>query len=238
MDVTNCKLYEMYNAWPGTASWTASSGAVFDLRSNALRPANWTSADAAGLSLFAGLVKYDEVASGEIRHAIRFTAPFTRNQYVWPARHHASTLTDVRYPPMGQRFRLKASYDISSFPADTQVILRAMKKYGIILADNGAPWFISGVPDSRWNNTNLMTIRNVLGYNFEAVDVSSLMIDPNSGQARQKTVSVSVNPTSASVVTATSRQFTATVQNSVNQSVTWTVNGVAGGNGEFGYIDA
>jgi hypothetical protein len=187
VDVNNCILYELYYAFPQTASWTAGSGAIYNLNSDALRPDTWTSADAAGLPIMPGLVRYDEVAAGEIRHAIRFTVPQTRRAYVWPARHYASSLTGSQYPPMGQRFRLKASFDISGFPADVQVILRALKKYGMILADNGSAWYISGQPDERWNNSNLATFRNVPGSAFEAVDISSLVINANSGQARQIT---------------------------------------------------
>jgi hypothetical protein len=189
IDVDNCILYELYAAYPQTASWQAGSGAIYSLTSNALRPAGWTSADAAGLPIMPGLAQYDEVAAGAIRHALRFTAPSTQRAYVWPARHYASSLTDPKYPPMGQRFRLKASFDISSFPPDVRVILRALKKYGMMLADNGSAWFISGAPDSRWNNDDLATFRNITGSDFEAVDVSPLMIDPNSGQAIQMGVS-------------------------------------------------
>ncbi len=184
IDTANCILYELYSAYPQTAGWQAGSGAIFDLKSHALRPAGWTSADAAGLPVFPGLVRYDEVAAGEIKHAIRLTVPQTLKGYVWPARHYASSLTDLKYPPMGQRFRLKASFDISGYPADVQVILRALKKYGMILADNGSAWFISGAPDSRWNNNNLSTLSSVLGSNFEAVDDSIFLIDPDSGRAR------------------------------------------------------
>ena len=121
-----------------------------------------------------GLVTYDEVQSGEIKHAIRFTAPQSRREFVWPARHYASSLTGTQYPRMGERFRLKASFDISPYPADVQVILRAMKKYGIMLADNGSAWYISGKPDARWNDDNLHTLGQLLGSNFEAVDATVL----------------------------------------------------------------
>ena len=127
VDVDNCILYELYRAFPQSASWTGDSGAIFDLNSNALRPSTWTSADAAGLPIMPGLVTYDEVLSGEIRHAIRFTAPQSRREFVWPARHYASSLTGTQYPRMGERFRLKASFDTTPYPADVQVILRAMK---------------------------------------------------------------------------------------------------------------
>ena len=186
VDTSTCRLYELYDAWPQPdGSWEADSGAVYDLRSNALRPAGWTSADAAGLPILPGLVRYEEVAAGEIRHAIRFTAPLTRHDFVWPARHFASDWQDSAYPPMGQRFRLRADFDISGFSPETQVILRAMQVYGLILADNGSPWFISGVPDSRWDDETLHAeLGQLRGADFEAVDTSSLMIDPDSGQAR------------------------------------------------------
>jgi len=179
-----CMLYELYQAYPQTnGSWEAGSGATFDLRSNDLRPDGWTSADAAGLPILAGLVRYDEVASGEIRHALRFTAPQTRREYLWPARHYASSLTGQEYPPMGQRFRLRADFDISGFSPEVQVILEAMKRYGIILADNGSAWYISGAPDGRWDNDTLVgELGQVHGSDFEAVDESALMVDPDSGQ--------------------------------------------------------
>ena len=237
-DVNNCILYELYRAFPQTSSWKADSGAIFNLLSNALRPSTWTSADAAGLPIFPGLVRYDEVAAGEIRHAIRLTVPQTQRLFIWPARHYASSLTDPKYPPMGQRFRLRASFDMSSFSAQNQVILRALKKYGMMLADNGSAWFISGAPDERWDNTMLSDLRRVIGSDFEAVDVSSLMIDPNSGQAKQNGVSVTVTPASASVQQSQSFQFTASVQNSTDQSVTWSVNGATGGNATVGYVNA
>ena len=191
-----CKLYELYHAYPqSNGSWNANSGAVYTLTVNGpLRPDGWTSADAAGLPILPGLVRYDEVAAGEIDHAIRFTAPETRQAYVWPARHQASDLTGSQYPPMGQRFRLKASFAIDSrFSESNKVILRAMKKYGIILADNGSSWYISGAPDERWDNDMLHELDVVKGSDFEAVDVSSLMVDPNSGQAIQD-FTVQANP--------------------------------------------
>jgi parallel beta-helix repeat protein len=186
LDRDNCVLYETWNAWPQPdGSWEAGSGAIFDLKSYALRPDTWTSADAAGLPILPGLMRYDEVASGEIRHAIRFTAESTCDGYVWPARHEASSLPCSGYPPMGQRFRLKADFDISGFAPDMQVILQAMKTYGLILADNGSSWFISGAPDERWDNDLLHdTFDQVHGRDFEAVDVSSLMVDPDSGQVQ------------------------------------------------------
>jgi hypothetical protein len=180
----SCLLYELYDAYQREdGGWDAGSGAVFDLRSNVLRPDGWTSADAAGLPILPGLVRYDEVVAGEISHALRFTAPETQRAYVWPARHFASDLLDEAFPPMGQRFRLRANYDISGFDPHVQVILRAMQRYGIILADNGSPWYISGAPDERWDNDVLRQLDQLTGDDFEAVDVSGLMLDPDSGQA-------------------------------------------------------
>lgn len=194
VDRDNCKLYELYAAHQVNGQWQAGSGAIFDLNSNALRPAGWTSADAAGLPILPGLARYDEVAAGEINHALRFTAPQTRSAYVWPAQHEASDLTGAQYPPMGQRFRLKASFVIDNrFSPPAQVILRALKKYGMILADNGSSWYISGAPDERWNNTVLHQLDVVTGDDFEAVDVSSLMVNVNSGQALSD-FTVSANP--------------------------------------------
>jgi len=184
VDTDNCTLYELFYAWPqADGSWQAGSGAIYDLNSNALRPDGWTSADAAGLPILPGLVRYEEVSAGEIRHAIRFTAPQTRAAYVWPARHFASSLTGAQYPPMGQRFRLKAGFDLSGFSPQVQVILRAMQTYGIILADNGSAWYLSGAPDERWDNDILRELSQVTGADMEAVDVSALMVAPNSGQA-------------------------------------------------------
>ncbi len=212
IDTGHCTLYELYAAYPQAASWTAGAGAIFDLLSDALRPSGWTSTDAAGLPVFPGLVRYDEIAAGEIRHAIRFTVPQTQRAFVWPARHYASSLTGTQYPPMGARFRLRAGFDISGFSAANQVILRALKKYGMILADNGSAWYLSGAPDSRWNNDDLHNLGLLHGSDFEAVDVSGLMISPNSGQAAQSTtVSVTVSPSTATVQTNATRQFAATV---------------------------
>jgi hypothetical protein len=186
LDRDHCLLYELYNARKESGVWHAGSGAIFDLIANILRTADWTSADAAGLPILPGLVRYAEVASGEINHAIRFTVQNTRNTYVWPARHQASSSTNPAYPPMGQRFRLKASFNISGFPAEMQVILRSMKKYGLIVADNGSNWYISGIPDPNWDNDMLVSqFLKVPGSAFEAVDVSPLLINSNSAQARQ-----------------------------------------------------
>lgn len=183
-DAQACRVYELFAARKGSGGWRAGSGAVFDLRSNDLRRAGWTSADAAGLSIFAGLVRYQEVAAGHIDHAIRITAPRTANKYVWPARHAASSSSDPDLPPMGLRLRLKKSVDISRLPKQARIIAEAMQRYGVILADNGSPWYISGAPDNGWSNGDLRALKNLRGSDFEAVDVSGLMVSPNSGQVR------------------------------------------------------
>jgi hypothetical protein len=182
VDSKNCTDYELFSAHPrhGGKSWHAGSGAVFPLGSDALRPAGWTSADAAGLPILPGLVRPDEVEAGVIDHAIRVTVPSSDDTYIWPARHEAGT-ADPSLPPMGLRLRLKASVDISQFPPMDQVILQALKTYGMIVADNGSPWFISGVPSSYWNNTTLHALTQITGSDFEVVDESCLMESANSG---------------------------------------------------------
>jgi len=178
IDRDNWKLYELGYAFPinNGASWNANCGAIFDLNSDALRPAGWTSADAAGLPIFPGLVRYDEVfEQQEIRHAIRFTAQITRHAYVAPARHWASSNTSVNRPPMGMKVRLKASFDISGFTPPMQVILRAMKKYGMILADNGSNWYFSGAPDMRWSDDELNQLKTLKGSNFEVVKMGTIV---------------------------------------------------------------
>jgi hypothetical protein len=165
-----CKLYELYSAYPNPdGSWNAASGAVFNLRSNRLRPNGWTSADAAGLPIFAGLIRYDEIQRGYINHAIRFTAPATQAGFIHPATHFASSSTDPALPPMGLRLRLKASFDIARFPRVARIILAAMKTYGLILADNGSPWFFQGATDPRWNDAALDTLKTVPGSAFQVV---------------------------------------------------------------------
>ena len=178
IDRDNWKLYELGYAFPinNGASWNANCGAIFDLNSDALRPAGWTSADAAGLPIFPGLVRYDEVfEQQEIKHAIRFTAQITRRAYVAPARHWASSNTSVNRPPMGMKVRLKASFDISGFTPPMQVILRAMKKYGLILADNGSNWYFSGAPDMRWSDDELNQLKTLKGSNFEVVKMGTIV---------------------------------------------------------------
>ena len=180
VDVDHWILYELYDAFPvnGGASWTAGSGAVFDLSSDALRPAGWTSADAAGLPIFAGLARYDEVAAGAIAHALRFTCPVTREAYVPPARHWASSQTSPNLPPMGMRVRLKAGVDLSGFPADVQVILTALKRYGMMLADNGSAFFVSGAPDPRWNDADINLMKQLHGSDFEVVRMVGVVAGP------------------------------------------------------------
>jgi hypothetical protein len=181
-----CTVYELFDASYEQGGWHAGSGAIFDLNSHALRPDTWTSADAAGLPILPGLVRYEEVASGQINHALRFTVNQTRKAYLWPARHYASDLIGLQYPPMGQRFRLKADYNIQAFSPHVRVILQALKTYGMILADNGSDWYISGVPDERWDNDMLVSqLHQVPGSAFEAVNSSILMVSQDSGQALQ-----------------------------------------------------
>jgi opacity protein-like surface antigen len=174
IDKDACKLYELGALYPKGGGWNAGAGAIWNLRLNALRPAGWTSADAAGLPIFPGLARYDEVARGVINHALRFTAARTRRQYVYPARHYASSSDDPALPPMGLRVRLKASVDISSFPKQSRIVLQALKTYGMLLADNGSNWYISGAPNPKWSNDDLHSLGRITGSMFEVVDTSSL----------------------------------------------------------------
>ncbi len=176
VDRSTCTDYELFAAYPhdGGKRWTAGSGAIFNLRSNNLRPAGWTSADAAGLPILPGLARYNEVAAGQIDHALRFTAPCTAARYVYPARHEASTCRGPNLPPMGLRVRLKASVNISRLPYQARVVAEALKRYGMILADNGSPWFISGAPNRGWNNDALHLLDLLSGKDFQVVNTSSL----------------------------------------------------------------
>jgi hypothetical protein len=175
VDRDSCKLYELYAAHPRAAGgWDAGSGAVWSLRSNKLRPRGWTSADAAGLPILPGLARYDEVKRGRIDHALRFTAPSTRRAFIYPARHVASDSTDPSLPAMGQRLRLRRGYAIKRFPRQARIVLRALKRYGMILADNGSPWYVSGAPDRRWDNDALHTLGEVPGSAFQVVDTARL----------------------------------------------------------------
>jgi hypothetical protein len=169
-----CKLYEMYDARPRREGWAADSGAVFNLRSSALRPAGWTSADAAGLPIFPLLARYPEAHAGRIDHALRVTVPRTQRGYIHPATHFASSSVDPKLPPMGLRLRLKASYSLAGFTGESLVILRALKRYGLIVADNGSPWYITGAPDGRWNDADLEQLKRVPGSAFEAVRSGTL----------------------------------------------------------------
>jgi Kelch motif protein len=186
IDRDTCILYELYTAHYAPGGSTAGSGAIFDLRSNGLRPAGWTSADAAGLPIFPGLIRRDEVDAGNIDHAIRLTAQHTDRRYLWPGRHHAGEADDPNLPPMGAWFRLKATFDISGFLPETQVILRAMKQHGLILADNGLDWHFGGASENGWSNDVLDELKSVRAGAFQAVDTSSMIVDPNSGEARIK----------------------------------------------------
>jgi hypothetical protein len=180
IDNANCFLYELYSSYPNKdGSWNADSAAVWDLQNGEKRPWTWTSADAAGLSIFTGLIRYDEVAAGKIQHAIRFTLPQTRAAMVPPASHWAATSTDPTAPPMGMRMRLKSSFDTSGFSKNVQVILTALKTYGIILADNGSAMYLSGAPDNRWNNDDLHNLSSVPASAFEVVKMSPIYTASN-----------------------------------------------------------
>jgi hypothetical protein len=174
LDRDNCRLYELFALYPSASGWLAGSGAIWNLRSNRLRPAGWTSADAAGLPILPGLARFDEVARGRIDHALRFTVRRTRRAYVYPARHFASDSSDPSLPPMGLRLRLKASFRTAGYPRQARIVLEALKRYGMLVADNGADWYISGAPDPRWSNDQLHTLHRVPGSAFEVVDTRSL----------------------------------------------------------------
>jgi hypothetical protein len=184
VDKDTCMLYEIFDfkqpAAPG--KYAAGSGAVYNLRSDLLRPDSWTSGDAAGMPILPGLVRYEEVAAGEINHALRFTLPQIQKAYIWPARHSVNKLAGAEYMPMGSRLRLKASVDITRFSPTNQVILKALKKYGMMLSDIGSAWFISGSPDPHWNDDDLHQLTTITGNDFEEVDVSDLMAAPDTGE--------------------------------------------------------
>jgi len=174
VDRKTCRLFELYDVHHSSGRWTAGSGATWSLDSNKLRPAGWTSADAAGLPILAGLLRLDEVQAGRVDHAIRFTTNVTDRRYIWPARHQAGSVDDRSYPPMGARFRLKAKFDISSYRKDTRVVLRAMKRYGLVLADNGSPWYFQGTSEKGWPTGMLDELKTIPARAFVAVDTSSL----------------------------------------------------------------
>ncbi len=199
LEKDGCWLYELYHASLSKGNWSADSTAIWDMTINEQRPYTWTSADAAGLPVFVGLARYDEVAAGAINHALRFTVPTTQRAFVLPATHWASTNTSTNAPPMGLRLRLKASFDISGYPADDQVILTAMKRYGLILADNGSGIFISGAPDNRWNNADLNLLKQITASNFEVVQTGTIYTPANVPTGPSPTISsFSANPTTVS----------------------------------------
>ena len=185
IDKGSCELYELYDAHYQSSGSTAGSGAVFNLNGNGLRPSGWTSADAAGLPIFPGLLRLDEVNSGVVKHAIRFTVQRTAASFVWPARHQAGSGPAAVNPPMGARFRMKAGIDVSHYSQKAQVILRAFQHYGLIVADNGSNWYFQGDANNAWPTGLLSELKSIPAGDFEAVDESSLMIDPNSAKARQ-----------------------------------------------------
>jgi hypothetical protein len=176
VDRSRCRLFELFDAHPqgGGSSWHAGSGAIWNLRSNHLRPRGWTSADAAGLPILPGLARYDEVRRGRIDHALRITVPRTRRAFIYPARHQASSLTDADLPAMGQRVRLKRGFDVSRYPRQSRVVLRALQRYGAFVADNGSAWYVTGAPNRGWNNDDLHSFGRVKGSDFEFVDTSRL----------------------------------------------------------------
>jgi hypothetical protein len=199
LDKDGCWLYELFNASVKNGKWSADQASIWDMTIADQRPYTWTSADAAGLPVFVGLARYDEVAAGAINHALRFTVPTSQKAFVLPATHWASSNTSTSAPPMGTRLRLKASFDISGFPADDQVILTALKKYGMILADNGSAIFISGAPDDRWNNTDLNLLKSITASNFDVVQQGTVYTPANVPTGSAPTISsFTANPTSVS----------------------------------------
>ena len=214
LDSANCFLYELYSSYPQTAQWNAGSGAVWDLLSDEQRPYSWTSADAAGLPIFPGLIRYDEVAAGSIKHAIRFTVQSSSAGFVPPASHWASNSSNQYAPPMGMRLRLKSSFNVSGFSTANQVILNALKKYGLILADNGSSMYLSGAPDDRWDNSDLHNLGNVHTSDFEVIQVTPLYTSANVPTGNAPTVT----------------QFTASATSVSSRSpvtLSWQVSGAA-----------
>ena len=226
IDSGTCRLYEMYAGYPqSNGSWKAGSGAVWSLNSDSLRPSSWTSADAAGLPILPGLLRYDEIASGVINHALRFTVDSTQSAFLWPARHEASSSANPNLPPMGLRLRLKVNVNISSFSRTNQIILTALKRYGMIVADNGSSWYISGAPDNRWNNDDLHMLGTIPGSDFEAIDESSLQVNVNSGQSSGSTPIISTPPATHTAIATTTRThapssiMTPEIAESINRSI-------------------
>ena len=186
VDKSSCMLYETWNTRLRSGHWHAGSGAVWNLRSNLLRPDGWTSADAAGLPILPGLLRWSEVKAGRVDHAIRFTTDVTDRRYIWPARHQAGSVNNRNYPPMGARFRMKASYDISGYSPRAKTVLRAMKKYGLVLADNGSPWYFQGDASAKWPGNLLDQLKRIPARAFVAVDTSPLRVDPDSARVSRK----------------------------------------------------
>jgi hypothetical protein len=184
VDKGTCKLYETYSTKKKSGHWHANSGAVWSLKNNDLRHDGWTSADAAGLPILPGLLRWNEVRDDQIDHAIRFTTDETSNHHLWPARHHAGSTDNLAYPPMGARFRMKESFDASGMSAEAQRVVAAMKKYGLVLADNGSPWFFQGEQSSQWTDQLLDDLKSIPAFAFVAVDTSSLKVSDNSGEVQ------------------------------------------------------
>ena len=191
VDASTCRLYETWDTRQSGSAWLAGSGATWDLHSDALRTAGWTSADAAGLAILPGLLRYDEVLAGNVDHAIRVTTNVSDRSYLWPARHQAGSVSDPTYPPMGAWFRLKAGYSTVGLSAQTITVINAMKNHGLVLADNGSPWYFQGTADNRWPDQVISELKRIPASAFEAVDVSSLQVSANSGQ----TVGAPATPT-------------------------------------------
>jgi hypothetical protein len=226
MDRDTCVLYELYRAFlQSDGSWTADAASIWDLKTNALRPYGWTSADAAGLPVFPGLARYDEVAGGAITHALRFTVPTSRKAYVLPATHWASSNTSTSAPPMGMRVRLKASVDISGYPAQAQVVLAALKRYGLILADNGSAWYITGAPDDRWDNTQLARLSGIKGSDLEVVQMGTVYTSDPTGPAPAIT---SFTASSSTIATGASAQLSWVSTNATRWFITPEIGWVTG----------
>jgi hypothetical protein len=185
VDASSCTLYETWDTHPGPV-WHAGSGAIWDLRSNRLRPRTWTSADAAGLPILPGLLTYDEVRAGAVRHAIRFTAPRTRDRFVWPARHQAGSESGAGFPPMGARFRLRDSFRLAGWSPQARVVLRGLQRFGLVLADNGSPWFFQGMADDRWPADLVDELKHIPASAFQAVATGRLRHSGNSAAVRSR----------------------------------------------------
>jgi len=185
VDADTCTLFETWDTHQAGGAWTAGSGAVWSLRSNKLRPKGWTSADAAGLPILPGLLRWEEVKAGRVDHAIRFTTDVTQRSFVWPARHQAGSTADTAFPPMGARFRLKSGYSTAGYSASAKAVLTAMKRYGLVLADNGSPWYFQGDADPAWPEDLIGELKRIPASAFEAVDTRSLQVSPGSAAAKR-----------------------------------------------------